>query len=142
MRQWVRVALPVLLVANLVALALYRGEPSYAGKSLSDWCVVLIDRGPELNQARAAVRRLGTNCPHTFVPVLAQCCRQGKRNMRRLALLVLLEHKEHAQAAVPVLINSLNDAVDRSDTNGVLHAEMIGVINAIDPEAAAKAGLK
>jgi hypothetical protein len=62
--------------------------------------------------------------------------------MRRLALLVLLDHKEHAQAAVPVLINSLNDAVDRSGRSGVPHAEMIAAIKAIDPEAAAKAGLK
>jgi hypothetical protein len=60
-RVYITVALGLTVAA--LAVSVYRSEPTYEGKSLSDWIVAMnTAHEPEDKQeARAAVHRLGSN---------------------------------------------------------------------------------
>ncbi|SPE56613.1 conserved exported hypothetical protein [Verrucomicrobia bacterium] len=74
MGKWVRIALAVVVASILAGLAAYGSEPSYDGRTLRDW-VVAMRTGPDEDQARAVVRRLGTNS----IPLLLDWLRRDER---------------------------------------------------------------
>ena len=53
---------------------------------------------------------------------------------------ILVRYKEHAKAAVPVLVGILNDTPNSTNpTNRIVRDQVINALRQIDPEALAKA---
>ncbi len=74
MKRVVQVAIAVIVVTTLAGLLMYRPEPSYQGKSLSDWVVAMNDERDN-GRAHQAVRHLGTNS----IPLLLDWLRRDER---------------------------------------------------------------
>ena len=103
----------------------------------------LKDKNPTIRAGVAeAIGKLGGN-PDMFVPVLARSFREGDWETRSYVLTVLLEFKAHAKIAVPSLIEGLNATTNLTDTtNRYLHEAITAALKEIDPDAAAKVGVK
>lgn len=75
-RKWVIAAAIVALAITVVTLLTRDREPSYQGKSLSEWCPIYIqgadpDGPPDTTEAEAAIRHMGTNALPYLVKWLA-----------------------------------------------------------------------
>ena len=69
-----RLALAILIAAGIAGVIFHRREPSYEGKTLSDWIVTMREQ-PRNDKARAVVRQLGSNS----IPLLLDWLRQEER---------------------------------------------------------------
>lgn len=74
--------------------------------------------------------------PDQVVPVLINCLNDSNRMVRADSALALANYRTNAKPAIPVLIGLLNDK-----GKGVSNCAALA-LKAIDPEAAAEAGLK
>jgi|ERR1022692_3075431 hypothetical protein len=99
----------------------------------------LTDKDPNMKVGAAyVIGRLGGD-PRTFVPVVIQSLPAIDWVNMEYSLDILVRYKEHAKAAVPVLVGILNGTPNSNNpTNRILRDEVITALRQIDPEAAAK----
>lgn len=110
-RRGIRILLILLSMCALAAAvsALLHTEPSFEGRKLSDWVWTMNDSkaGPEKEEARAAVRKLGTNS----IPLLLRWLRQEDRpsfterfdTVRHTVFFWLVNHKVIANRSITSL---------------------------------------
>jgi hypothetical protein len=103
----------------------------------------LMDKDPAVRMGVAeTIGKLGGD-PREFVPILIGTLPELKWDMLDYGLEVLLRDKEHAKAAVPVLISILNKTPISTNKTNIMVRQQVGfALREIDPEAAAKAGVK
>jgi HEAT repeat protein len=81
--------------------------------------------------------------PDKLIPVIIQSLPEVKSDDLGFVLALLEDNKEHAKAAVPFLLTTLNNTRDSTDrTNMMIRGEVLITLRQIDPEAAAKAAEK
>ncbi len=96
------------------------------------------DKDPIMRVSAAGIiGKLGGD-PQEFIPVVIQNLPEASRDYMDFALDILLRYKEHAKAAVPVLVGILNNASDSSNTtNGMVRGEVIAALSKLAPESIA-----
>ncbi len=91
--------------------------------------------------AAETIVKLGGD-PDKFIPVVIQSLLEVKRDNMDYSLDILVRYKEHAKAAVPVLLTILSNTPQSSNsTNNALRNGVMNALHEIDPGAAAKAQL-
>jgi hypothetical protein len=97
------------------------------------------DKDPIMRvSAAGTIGKLGRD-PDVFIPVVIQNLPYLSRDNMDFVLEILVRYKEHAKAAVPVLVGILNGTPNSNNpTNRIVRDEVITALRQIDPEAAAK----
>ncbi len=81
--------------------------------------------------------------PRVFVPVVIANLREGSFDNLNFQIEFLVRNKTHAKSAVPLLVALLTNTPDSGgSTNDAIRVEVSRALREIDPEAAAKAGIK
>jgi len=100
----------------------------------------LTDKDPLIRVSAAGVISKIGGDPNVFLPVVIQCLTEvGPMNLDT-PLEILLRHKEHAKAAIPVLVGILNKTPSSPNpTNTMVQDRVINALRQIDPEALTRA---
>lgn len=103
----------------------------------------LKDKDPYVRVGAAdIIGKLGGN-PDEFVPTLIGTLPEVEWDYLNYALEVLVRYKNNAKPAVPVLLDILNKTPNSTNTtNTIVRSEVLSALREIDPEAAAKVGVK
>jgi hypothetical protein len=101
----------------------------------------LRDKDPNMRvMAAGVIGKLGGD-PNKFLPVVIQSLPEMDSLTMLFPLDILVRYKDHAEAAVPILIGILTNTPNSTNpTNSVLRYEVMNALRQIDPEALAKAG--
>jgi hypothetical protein len=81
--------------------------------------------------------------PHKFIPVVIKSLHEADFNTLDFQITILLRFKSEARPAVSVLLEILTNTPNSNNpTNGWIRGDVMNALHEIDPEAAAKAGIK
>gem|GEM_PF-6181521 len=99
----------------------------------------LNDKDPNIRVGAAdIIGKLGGN-PNEFIPVVIQSLPEVNRDDLDYSLNILVRYKEQSKAAVPILLTLLSSTpASTNTTDMVVRTEVLGALQEIDPEAAAK----
>lgn len=100
----------------------------------------LKDKDPIIRVSTArAIGKTGGD-PKVFLPIVIQSLPEIDWLYMDYSLDILVRYKEHARAAVPVLLGMLNNTPDSTNpTNTIVRNQLMNALRQIDPEALAKA---
>lgn len=99
----------------------------------------LKDKDPLIRVGAAGVIGKIGGDPNLFLPVVIQSLTEIDWTRMDCALDILVLYKEHAKAAVPVLVGILDNTPNSSNpTNTIIRDQVINALRQIDPEALPK----